>query len=95
VPKIIINNTINLFFLNPISISNHNGFRVLFDKIASVYFLLEKYIDIVALEMAGQWNQHCANCIGRFRSVLFFFHGAAENKTFDDQLDDSPSDRWS
>ena len=46
---------------------------MLFDKIASVYFLLEKYIDIVALEMAGQWNQHCANCIGRFRSVLFFF----------------------
>ena len=45
--------------------------------------------------MAGPWNQHCANCIGTVSFRVVFFHGAAENKTFDDQLDDSPSDRWS
>ena len=42
VPKIIVNNTINLLFQTAISIwviSNHNSFRVLFDKIASVYFI--------------------------------------------------------
>jgi len=42
VPKIIINDTVNLFFLNAISIlviSNHNSFRVLCDKTASVYFI--------------------------------------------------------
>jgi len=39
-------------------------FRVLFDKIASVYIsLLEKYIYILALEIASQ-SHHCANCIG-------------------------------
>jgi len=41
VPKIIIIDTINLF-LTAISIlvtSNHDSFRVLFDKIASVYFI--------------------------------------------------------
>jgi len=45
VPKIITNNTINLF-LTAISISvisSHNYFRILFDKIASVYFI-RKYI---------------------------------------------------
>ena len=42
-------------------ISNHNSFRVLFDKIASVF---EKNIQILALEMASPGNQHCANCIG-------------------------------
>jgi len=47
IPIIIINNTINLnlFFklVSILLISNHNSFRVLFDKIASVYFAL-KYI---------------------------------------------------
>jgi len=45
------NNTINLFFETAISvllISKHNSFRVLFDKIASVYFL-EKYICFIYL----------------------------------------------
>jgi len=37
---------------------------VLFGKIASVYTLFEKYINILALEMTGTWNRHCANCIG-------------------------------
>jgi len=42
VPKIVINGKINLFFKTAISISlisNHNSFRVLFDEIASVYFI--------------------------------------------------------
>ena len=42
VPKIIINNAINVFFKPAISIlviSNRNSFRVPFDKIASVYFV--------------------------------------------------------
>jgi len=43
-------------------ISNHNGFPVLFDKIAFVSHL--KYIYILALKMASPGNQHCANCIG-------------------------------
>jgi len=53
VPKIIINNTINLFFLTAISIlaiSNHNSFRVLFDKNASVF---EKDIYILASQKAS------------------------------------------
>jgi len=42
VPKIIINNTMKLFFITAIRIlviSNHNSFRVLSDEIASVYFI--------------------------------------------------------
>jgi len=40
VPKIIINDTINLFFNCDKHFGNfhHNSFRVLFDEIASVYF---------------------------------------------------------
>ena len=38
---------------------------MLFDKIASVYFISKKiYINILALEMASPGNQHCAICIG-------------------------------
>ena len=44
-------------------IANHNIFRELFDKIASVYFTW-KYVYILALEKASPGNQHCANCIG-------------------------------
>jgi len=47
-------------------ISNHNSFGVLFDKIASVYFIFEKYIDILALEVASP-------CVtADFRSVRAF-----------------------
>ena len=59
-PIVIINNIVNLFFKTSISvlvISKHNSFRVLFDKIASVYILVEKYIHILALEMANPVNQ--------------------------------------
>jgi len=41
VRKIIINDAVNLFFKTAVGIlliSNHNSLRVLFDKIASVYF---------------------------------------------------------
>ena len=65
-PKIKTDNTINSFFKTAISIlviSNHDSFRVLFDKIASVYILFEKYIYILTLEMASPGNQHCAGCI--------------------------------
>jgi len=64
--KITINNTLNLFFLTATSIfvtSNHKSFRVLFNKIASVYFI-RQIIHILALEMASPGNQHCAYCIG-------------------------------
>jgi len=55
-----------IFFNLQLSFSyflNHNSFRVLFDKIASVY-LFEKYIYILVLEMTSTGNQHCASCIG-------------------------------
>ena len=63
VPKIIINNTINLFLtaISILPIWNHKSFRMLFYKFASLYFIL-KYI--LALEMASPEKQHCANCIG-------------------------------
>ena len=70
VPKIIINNTMYayLFFKTTISIlviSDHNGFRVLFILIKLLpNILFQKYIYILALEMASPVNQHCANCIG-------------------------------
>jgi len=65
VPKILINNTKNYFVKcnSILAISNRNSLRVLFDEIDSVYFI-GKYIYILALEMAGPGNQHCANCIG-------------------------------
>ena len=51
-------------------ISNHVSFRLLFDKIASVYILFEKYIYILALEMASPGNQHCVNNVSTdFRSL--------------------------
>ena len=42
-PKIIINNTINIFLtaISILVISNHKSIRVLFDEIASVYFILK------------------------------------------------------
>ena len=50
-------------------ISNYNSFRVTFDKIVSVYFLFQKYIFILALEMASPGNRHCANIVSaHFRS---------------------------
>jgi len=55
------------FFETAISIlviSKHSSFRMLLEKkIASVY-IIERYIYILASEMASPGNQHCANCIG-------------------------------
>jgi len=70
VPKIITNNTMYayLFFKTTISIlviSDHNSFRVLLILIKLLpNILFQKYIYILALEMASPVNQHCANCIG-------------------------------
>jgi len=67
VPKIIINNTINLFSETAISIlviSNHNCFRVLFGAKLLPHIAFENCIYILALEMARPWNQHCVGCIG-------------------------------
>jgi len=58
-----------LIFLNcnlHFGISNHNSFRVLFDKMLP-FILFEKCIYILTLEMASWGN--CANCIG---TVSFF-----------------------
>ena len=51
-------------------ISNHNSFRVLFYKVASVCFF-EKYINILALEMVIPGKRHCANCIGTLSFPMF------------------------
>jgi len=63
VPKIIINDIV-IFSQTAISIlviSNHNSFRVLFDKIASVYFYLKNiliYLKKLTFEMASPGNRH-------------------------------------
>ena len=46
VAKITINDTINFFkaAISILVISNHNSFRVLFDKMAFVYFILKIYL---------------------------------------------------
>jgi len=69
VPTIIINETKIIFktAISILKISSHNSFRVLFGKIASVYFI-SKYIYISALDMASPGNHHCAYCI---RTLLF------------------------
>jgi len=64
--------TINLFLktaINILLISNLNSFPVLFDKIACAYILFEKYSYILALEMASQGNQHCADCVTNFTLI--------------------------
>jgi len=70
VPKIIINDTINLFFtaVGILVTSNHNSFRVVFDKLLPNIF----YVKNILLEMASRGNQHCASCIGTllFRIIM-------------------------
>jgi len=64
--------TINLFLktaINILLISNLNSFPVLFDKIACAYILFEKYSYILALEMASQGHQHCADCVTNFTLI--------------------------
>ena len=61
-PKITINDTIKIYFFKTVIsilvISNHNSFRMLFDKIASAYFGGENIFTFLALEMASPGNQH-------------------------------------
>jgi len=45
----------------------------LFDKILLSCILFEKYINILALEMASRGKRHCASCI----STLSFLMGMA------------------
>ena len=53
----------------------------MFDKIASVFILLEKYVCILALEMASPGNQHCANCIGTLSFAMCEMRGADDTDT--------------
>jgi len=58
-----------------------NSFRVLFDRIASVYFIWKIYLGyILALEMASPENQHCANCIGTSAFFVTVRAGTAYRK---------------
>jgi len=71
VPKIIINDT-NLYFKTAISmlvISNHNSFRVLFDKIAFVHFVWKIYLHL-AFEMASQGTSTVPVVSAHFRSLF-------------------------
>ena len=71
--KITINDTIKLFSRTAtgiLVISNQNSLRVLFDKIASVYFIW-KYIYHYFSNGNGQHrDRHCANCIGTLSSPV-------------------------
>jgi len=66
VPEIIINDTINSFFklqwascrFQTITVSECCVIKLL------PYIILEKYVYILALEMASRGNQHCANGVG-------------------------------
>ena len=65
-PKIIINDTINLIFKTAISVCVISTVTVSECCLMKLlpYILSEKYIHILALEMASPGNRHCANCIG-------------------------------
>ena len=75
-PKIIINDTI-IFILNwainILIISNHDSFRVLFHKVASVFLSFEKYVNILALEMARQGRGTQPIVLARFLSLYDIF----------------------
>jgi len=65
VPKILINNTTNLFLKPPAAFLEFRTITVseccLIKSLLNILF--EKYIYILALEKASPENQHCANCI--------------------------------
>ena len=74
VPKIIVNDTPNLFFKTAISIlviSNHTSFPECCLMKLLPYILFEKYIYILVLETARPGNQHCPNCIGTLSFPMF------------------------
>ena len=51
-------------------ISNHNSFRGCCLIKLFLYILFEKYIYILALEMASTGNQNCASCIGTLSFLI-------------------------
>ena len=59
-------------------IENHNSFRVLFEKIASVYFIRKKYVYVLALEMASSEKHHCANSIGILSFPMYSYTADAD-----------------
>jgi len=66
VPKIIINNTTELFFKLESAVWQFQVTTVSEWHLIKLfwYILFEKCIYILALEMASPGNQHCASCIG-------------------------------
>jgi len=73
VPKIAINDTVNVFLkttIGTLAISNHDCFPVLFDKIACVYYILEMFC-ILALEMACQPREPALCQLYRHTSVPY------------------------
>jgi len=81
--KIIINDTINLISI--LLISNHSSFRGCLIKLLP-YILVEKYIYILALEMASPWNAHCANCIGTLSFSIARENSVARPKSHIDSI---------
>jgi len=67
VSKIIVDNTTIFKHYNQL-FGNFKSqqFKMLFDKIAFIYFIRKKYSNILALEMASQEYGHCANYINAF-----------------------------
>jgi len=61
-------------------ISNHNSFRVLFDKLLP-YLDLKKIYYILALEMASPGNKYCLNCIGTLSFSIAFGTRLQQRKT--------------
>ena len=77
-PKIIINNTMNLFLMQSAFLTFQTIIVSECHLIKSLpYFLSEKYFYILASEMASPGNQHCASCIG---TLLFPIETGARNK---------------
>jgi len=71
VPKNIINDAINSFFIETaisiLVISNHNSFRVLYAKIASVYFIRKTYL---YFSIGNGQPSTVPNVSAHFRSLL-------------------------
>jgi len=63
VPKIIINDTIRFFSISILVTRTTTVSECCLIKLLP-YIFFEKYMDILALEMASPGNRHCANCIG-------------------------------
>jgi len=79
VPKIITNDTINLFF-NCISlISNRNSFRVLFDEIASVHFIWKNIFIFWHWKWSAQGTSTVSILLAPFRSLFIGWSDGTES----------------